>query len=193
MKWYDTVCDNFTSNPLITGEEFIGGIEEYRLCNGERMDTWSEDFWLKPDKPEYDGDPDDMLATNMSVPIYSPRLRAALDRAGIGGIQYLPIRLLDFSGKLVDVFWVANIIEVRDALDVERSNVQYRPLDDSIPERRGTIRSVTHTTLKAAALHGCDIFRLRGYEVAYYVSERFRSIFESNGFTGYGFYEVRVV
>ena len=46
--------------------------------------------------------------------------------------------------------------------------------------------------LKRKNLEGYDIIRLKEYKQRFFVSQKFKDIFEENGFTGYSFIEVEL-
>ncbi len=191
MKWFNAIeCDNTVADPYVADEGDIG-VEDWQLREGKHLEKWSAQSWIRAAKPGNDGDPDDVLQSYLGVPIYSSRLRAALAESGVDGdIQYLPLRVLRPNGEEIDGFAIANITTVRDALDRKRSDISLFADNFPAPSKRGQISAVRKPVLLGNRLAGCDIFRLDGYPVAYYVSERFKVAFEKGRFTGYSFREV---
>jgi len=123
------------------------------------------------------------------LPIYSARLQEALSAAGIGGIQYLPVRVLRPNGDEISGFAIANILNFVAALDNSQS--KYLVYDDNWPDRKGEIRAIIRPVLRAKAVEQFDVIRLKEYAWSIYVSDRFRSTFELNKLTGYGFRSLR--
>jgi hypothetical protein len=192
MKWFDAIaCDNAKPNPYVADQGDLG-MEDWLLRQGKQIENWSEQSWVKASTPDDDGDPDDVLQSYLGVPIYSIRFRSALREHGVDDIQYLPLRVLRPDGDEIKGFTVANITTVRDALDREQSDISLFGSDYVIERRRGQISAVRKPVLLASRLADCDIFRLEGYLPAYYVSERFKEVFERGKFTGYSFREVKV-
>jgi len=191
VKWFDAIaCDNTVANPYVADDGDLG-MEDWLLRRGERVENWPANAWIKAAKPADDGDPDDVLQSYLGVPIYSARLRAALEEGGVGcDIQYLPLRVLRPNDEEIEGFAVANITTVRDALDRKRSDISLFADNFTAPSKRGQISAVRKAVLLGNRLAGCDIFRPEGYRVACYVSERFKTVFEKGGFTGYSFREV---
>jgi hypothetical protein len=190
VKWFDPIaCDNTVPDPYVADDGDIG-MQDWMLRSGQAIGNWPKDAWIKAAEPENDGDPDDVLQSYLGVPIYSARLRVALGEIGMGDIQYLPIRVLRPNGEEIEGFSIANITTVRDALDRKRSDISRFADNFPAPSKRGLISAVRKTVLLGSRLGGCDIFRLDGYRVAYYVSERFKEVFEKGGFTGYSFHGV---
>lgn len=190
-KWYWTVdCSNTVEDPLVAGKADLKGFEWWDFQRGQLIENWDETAWFQAEKPQDDGDPDDVLQDHLDIPIYSARLRQALDKARITGIQYLPVRVLHYDGTPIEGFAIANILNLLPALDFEKSDYDLYPDDYFLPERRGRVRAVRLPVLRYKVIEGYDIFLLQGWEEIY-VSERFRNLFVANGFTGYSFYEVK--
>lgn len=196
MRWYWVVeCDNTVADPLVTDSDNLEalGFDEWDFREGHRIDNWFTSLFVKAQEPENDGDPDDVLQTHLGIPIYSGRLRVALEQANINGIQYLPIKVLRPNGEQIKGFSIANILHLVPALDLDKSDYDVYPDDYFLPERRGLVSGVRKGVLKANELENHDIIRLKKYEVRIYISEKFKDVFEKNSFTGYSFHEVKVV
>lgn len=167
MRWYWAVgCDNTVTTPFV-GDEGDLGDHESDLTACRQVENWQGNAWVRASRSERDGDPDDVLQTCFFVPIYSARLRAALEDAQITGIQYLPIHVLKMGGIKIPGFSVANILNCVDGLDAERSEVERFPDDYFLPARRGQIRSLNKVVLVGSAVDRYDILRLSGYFKAY--------------------------
>lgn len=187
MVWYEILpCDNTVPVPFV-GDEGELGLDESELLAGRPVRPVPELMWVRASRKERDGQPDDALQTLFGLPIYSSRLRGALQQAQINGIEYLPIRVLHPDGRSIEGFSVANILNCIQALDMERSEYRLFPEDDEFPVRRGRMRTLNKVVLIDAALKGVDIIRLSKYRWPIFVSQRFVDVFESGGFTGYSF------
>jgi hypothetical protein len=190
--WYWAIgCDNAVANPLVTDSAELG-VDPEVLDIGRPVEQWSELAWLRATRATNEGTPDDVLQNHLGLPIFSPRLRGTLEDALVQGIQYLPVRLYRPNGQQVAGFSIANIVERRAALDRSRSDCDLFPGDYFLPDRRGAVRGIRRAVLRASALHGCDIVRLDDFPASVYVSEKFRTAFESGAFTGYSFRSVLV-
>lgn len=195
MKWYHVIrYGNPVDDPYVADTGDLMGIEERALWHGKPVANWNESAWIKPSTPDRDGDPDDTLQSYLSPPIYSARLRKALEEAGIGGIQYLPLHVLRPDGTEIPGYAIANIVNlVAGALDLERSDYDVYPPDYFLPERVGKVRGLRIPVLREEKLKGLDVVRLAEYEPPFYVSERFKDAFEKAGCTGHSFREVEVL
>jgi hypothetical protein len=194
MNWYHVIRhDNAVANPYVAGTGDLMGVDQENLWSGISITNWNEAAWIKAETAEDDGDPDDALQSFLRPPIYSARLCKALEDAGIGGIQYLPIHVLRPDGAEIPGFAIANIVNlVEGALDLERSDYDVYPPDYFLPERVGRVRGLRIPVLRGEKLQGLDIVRLAEYEAPFYVSERFKESFENAGCTGHSFREVEV-
>ncbi|WP_157770372.1 imm11 family protein [Methylomonas koyamae] len=196
MNWYKVIRhDNTVIKPYIADKGDLMGVDEEDLWGGTPLVAdWNEAAWIKASTPEDDGDPDDALQTYLHFPIYSLRLRRALENAGIGGIQWLPLHVLRPDGKEIPGYSIANIVNlVEGALDLEHSDYDVYPPDYFLPERVGKVRGIRIPVLQAEKLKGLEVVRLMEARAAFYVSERFKEAFEMAGCTGHSFYAVGVI
>ena len=191
MRWYSPIeCDNTVDDPYVAGKGDLAGCDEWQLRVGKSALNWNTSAWIKPESKEDDGQPDDVLQSYLGLPIYSERLRSALQRGGIKGIQYLPIHVFRSDGSEISGFTIANITERIPALDFEHSRFTLFPADYFLQDRRGQVSSLLAPVLDTSAVGPRHIFRLDEFNVAYFASEVFKQIFEEGGFTGYSFKEV---
>jgi hypothetical protein len=187
MDWYQVLsCDNTVKVPFV-GDEGELGLDESELRAGCAVRQWPELAWVRASRKEIDGQPDDVLQTLFRLPIYSYRLRSALQHAQIDGIEYLPIKVLRPDGRSIEGFSVANILSCIQALDMQRSEYRLFPEDDEFPVRRGRMQTLDKVVLAASVLNGLDVIRLSKYRAPIFVSQRFVDVFERGGFTGYSF------
>lgn len=192
-RWYWAIsCDNTVADPLIVDRVDLG-IDPDHLVTGKLVRNWSELARLQATRPENDGVPDDVLQNVAALPVYSSRLRRALEAADIQGVQYLPVRVYQSDGREIKGFSIANIIGRRMALDLSSSDYDVFPDDYFVAERRGNIRGMRRAVLCSEALNGCDAARLAEYPPSVYVSERFKNVFETCRCTGYSFREVEIL
>jgi len=190
-KWYDPLeCDNTVKNPFIADSEDLKGVDELDLVRGQLIENWDETAWFKSSKPKLCGNPDDVLQNALGLPIYSARLRKTLDKAGVTGIQYLPVGVFRSNNSLIKGFAIANILSLLPAMDFDKSDYDLYEEDYFLLERRGKVRGIRKPVLRSIVIEGYDVFRLKEFNRYIIVSERFRNIFIANGFTGYSFHQV---
>lgn len=189
--WYRLVHPGGTHlKGFVTTEHDLKGFVPEAFERGQPVEGWDESAWLQAADPVLDGLPDDVLCTDLPLVVFSRRLREALEAAGIGGIQYLPIRVLRSDGSNVPGYCIANVLNFVSALDWERS--EYNLWGDDDPSRRDEIRDLRTVHLKRTALRSYDLIRLREYDVALFGSERLRRLFQGRQFTGFSFWKGRV-
>ena len=111
--WYNPVeFEHTVARPLVVGTADLRGVAPAALRRGQRLDTWDPAAWVQARTPAHDGQPDDVLQEHLGLPIYSPRLRSALNGAGIAGIQYLQVEVRASDGTPEAVFFIANVLNV---------------------------------------------------------------------------------
>ena len=201
MKWYRPIpCDCTVTNPLICDtfnfpEFVLDKAGPYRVENyffqGKLISNWPEDIHIGTEDETCDGIPDDVLQNAAMIPIFSKRLVETLISNRIDGFQFLPVNVLNYRKERVGTFYIANCIIMIDAFDYERSTYTRFPEDWINPEARGRIVS-SKFVLREAALHGIDVFRMKGQPRAYFVSDRFVKLFRKHNFTGYSFLRVEL-
>ena len=162
------------------------------LDDGQFVDGWSGEAVMRVRDQRWAGEPDDVLQNYLGLPVYSTRLKQALERQGISGIQYLAIRVVGFDSVELQTYYIANVVELRPALDLATSDFDVFPSDYFLPDRRGKVSGLRRATLLWSHLRNCDVLRLAQYPASIYVSERFKSAFEQEGCSGYSFEPVVV-
>lgn len=192
VKWYLTIrCDNTVDSPFVSTSGDLGRWADWELRQGQVIEGWEEGAWVRAETRS-DGEPDDVLQNHFGLLIFSSPLREALERAGIGRIQYLPIQVLHADGSPIHGFAIANVLDTADVLDLDQSDYDVFDSDYFLETRRGKISGVREAVLRADQLNGHDLLRPANYKVHLYCSERFRDVFERNAFTGFSFRELRL-
>jgi len=194
MKWYDVVDFDESAHPFVADSADLKGFDAEQFRRGRQVRSWDPNAWYRATKPEYDGEPDDILGEHLYIPVYSARLREALRSAGIGEIQYLSVKVIRPDGSEIPGYAIANILSLVPALDVAETRIVQRfPLDFPNPNVRGKIEDIRGVALRAHTLEGHDIIRLAESPLRVFVSDRFREIFRRRKLTGYAFHRIRVV
>jgi hypothetical protein len=175
--------------PLVADQGDLGR-DEHDLRDCKPIGKWLEAACIGCSRTGLEGDPDAVLQNAFGLPIFSRRLRSALDRKGIDGVQYLPVKVVHCDGRHIDGFSIANVLNCAHALDRRLSKYDVFPDDYFLPQRRGQIRAIKTPVLMRGALVAFDIIRLAPYKAPIYVSERFVRAFEAIDCTGFSFHEV---
>jgi hypothetical protein len=193
MRWFQLIpFDESIANPFLTDSEFLGEFEPWELAEGREIRNWKTELWLRCTTPECDGELSDVLQNHLALPIYSERLQSKLKEAGITGIQFLPVRVIRYNGAPVEGYAVANVLNIRDALDLEHSDCDRHGEDYFQKDKRGQISGIKRPVLRSKELGGVDVVRLTSFTVSLFASSLFREVFFSNGFRGHQFREVEV-
>jgi hypothetical protein len=196
MEWYQPIeCDKTVKDPLVCDfnnlENF--GFDENDFLVGSEIKNWNEDIIFQAKKVKNNGDPDDALQNHLMLPIYSKRLTSELKKEEIQGIQCLPVNVLRPNGDYLDGFSIINLTYFIMAFNYDKSDFNRFSDDFPNPNVRGKIAGVKKFVLNEDALIGMDIFRLKDYKRRFFVSSKFKTIFEKNKFTGYSFKKVQIV
>ncbi len=193
MKWYQAITGSGFPNPFVAGDSDLKGFDEEDLRRARRVERWDPEAWFRAVEPQDDGELDDVLCEHLFVPVFSARLRRALQRARVGGIQYLPVKVFRPDGSEIKGYAIANYLHMVAALDFAKTKVVgYFPKDFPNPHVRGKIEDLRGVVLMSSRLKGRDVIRLREFSLRVYVSNRFRGVFDRGRFTGYSFQEVEV-
>lgn len=188
VRWFWPVAsDNTVDDPYVGDLADLDGFEEGDLDCGKYIEKWTPNASIRATQSTNDGEPDDVLQTCLSVPVYSRRLRSAIEEAGIAGIQYLPVMVFRPDGTRIGGYSIANLLNVVPALDLDKSDYDVYPDDYFLPQRRGQISGIRKAVLRRSALKDLDVIRLAEFVVDIYVSDRFKTIFERGKFAGYSF------
>jgi hypothetical protein len=193
MKWFDVIPKS-SRKIMFCEEDNLEelGLDEDTFKTGMPIDIDDKKIIYRVKNKKQDGIPEDCLGCMGLLPLFSSRLIAALEKEGIGGFQYIPMEVYNYSDELIPGYCMANITITRDALDIEKSNIMRFPDDWSDESLRGKLWVVLKYVLKQEALVGIDVCRLPD-DRNFIVSERFRKVFSENRFTGYAFMELVTV
>ena len=164
----------------------IDNMNEYITISGEEIKQWGEVVF------EYDSTEGNVL-TDYLANLYrwfvvSENFCNKTQKILESQVQYLPIKVIDrFTGIQVDSYFVANIVTVIDALDLDNSKYDIFELDNE------KIISVEKYALKSSEIVNRHIFRLKDDTIPIFVSETLKKVIEDNDLTGFEFLEVDVI
>lgn len=103
-------------------------------------------------------------------------------------IQYFPVDVINkITQEVIQDYFFANILHVRDALNLEHSDYSIFELDGE------KIYSVRKYALNERDVEGAHVFKLKGDEIPKFASEAFKDAAESEGLTGIDFSSVKAV
>jgi hypothetical protein len=168
----------------VAAEGDLEGLEDFAFLSCSKVERWEGTAWTRA-SPATDGEPDDGLQTCFPIPIFSARLRTAVEELGLAEFEHLPVKVIRSDGSEVPGWRIANALTCVDALDLALSEYSRFPDDYFIESLRGQIRDIRRTVLKGGLIRGRNVVRLSGYKPPLYVSEPFVRIFQKGRFTGY--------
>ena len=185
MKYYQLMMDVSGESDIVCHYNNSFGMQEYDLCIGEEFNSWNKDFKFFYNSQEGDI-ATDFLANDMTWFLVSEKLRKVLDRMNTN-IQYFKVDIFEENtNNTLNGYYVANILNVVDALCLEKSDYFETEIDDM-----GTIYTVSKYAVYKDKINGSDIFKLSNHqEIPIFVSENFKNAIEDNGITGMDFMEI---
>jgi hypothetical protein len=189
MKYFKLIYDYKNDDDVICcTQKDMYGIDRYDVIKGEEINCWSESisFSYNP----YDGKNfTDFLANDLNWFMVSQAFKEILEKNKIGGLQYLPIIILnDVTEEIIKNYYLTNVCNLIDALDLENSKFSiYTNIDGS------NLISVNVYALKNDIIKDIDIFRIKDNNIPIFVSDKLRKIIRKNKITGCDFVEVKVI
>lgn len=187
MRYYEVSFDTSCEDDMMCYCDDTYGIERYELKEGCFFIGWDERITFSFD-PSEGTRATDYLANNLGWFIVSYKMKRVLDRLDGDRVQYFPVSVVNkVSLEKIEDYFVANILDVRDALNLEHSQYSVFDLDGE------KIYSVHKYALNERDVEGAHVFKLKGDEIPIFVSEAFKDAVESEGLTGIDFSAVRVV
>lgn len=158
------------------------GFFDNKIFTQMKFDFWPDiEFYYSSKASNLESD---YLLNVHDWPIIHINVMNELNKSGITGIKYFPIKLIDVVTNTINtnyvVMYITNFI---DGYDMEKSTYIYDEKYDMytfIPQK-------TFLNLKLCSQY--DIFRCTKKQPIIYVSEKFKSIVHKNKWTGFYFYE----
>ncbi|GAC43584.1 imm11 family protein [Paenibacillus popilliae] len=186
MKYYKLILDGRNENDVVCHCKDTHGFEQYDLKEGKLIENWNDNitFYFNPQ----DGNRcTDYLANNLGWFIVSKKVKDIINILG-EDVQYLPVNVVDFeSNSRIEEYFVANVLEVVDALNLEISDYSVMDLDGE------KIYSVRKYAFSEDKINNKNLFKLKGDEIPLFVSETFKQSVEESNITGCDFLEIRTI
>lgn len=136
-------------------------------------------FHMNPDFPNDLGLPDN-VANSLQVLLVSARLQQALQAAGVGDVEYLPVAIVDHKGKVASATHViVHPVGLVDAIDLANSAYQ--------PHRfvKGRIDKVTRLAVDPERVPAERLmFKLKGYGTPVLVRRTLAQTLTGGAFSG---------
>ncbi|MHB8065992.1 MAG: imm11 family protein [Ruminiclostridium sp.] len=190
MRYYKLLY-NFENDKgaICVKHKELYGVSKYDLEEGHYCNNWDERITLYYD-PNKGERTTDFLASTFGGLVISSKFKAILENLKVGGIQYIPINIqADTDGKKLEGYYIANILNLVDALDLEHS--EYKEF--SAAGGKVKMLSVMVFALKRNQIENIHVLRLKNQNMPMFISEKVKLAIESNNLTGFSFHEVEVV
>jgi|YNPBryBLVA2012_1023415.scaffolds.fasta_scaffold10690_4 hypothetical protein len=188
--YYKLWMDDSDPHAMISQEEDLKGIDRWIIYQGIWIKQWPPGvtFYVEGEHPK-----DYLFSALHGWMLVSERVRQALERCGVAGVQFLPVRVMHkATGAEIGSYSALNVVRVVEALDWERTRwlTSDRKVVDDHP-----ILAIVRVALRREAVSGVDIFRLRLKQDVgeIFISPRVKQCLERAGATsGFRFMPVPV-
>lgn len=188
MRYFKLFMDDTNDDDVVAFCHEDHGFESYELDEAKEIQGWDNPINFYYD-PEEGNRKTDYLGNDEAWFMISPKFKSVIDQVGGTNVQYLPVNVINEKDGSTHQYYVANILETVDALNLEHSDYFTTELDDG-----RKVYSITKYAIDEKAAEGHHLFKLKKYNVIpFFISERLRDEILSNGITGCDFLEVRVV
>lgn len=130
----------------------------------------------------------DSLWAGLPYLVFSPKLRAALDMAGVTNIEYYPARIKNrLTGEVISDYKIANIVGLVYCMDWEKATYTRDP------DRPDRAEEITHLVIDATKIPDhLPLFRLGEQRTTIICNQRVQDTLIAEGITGVRFIEVDV-
>jgi hypothetical protein len=187
MRFYKLLYDDSNDDDIMCICEETYGIEQYELKEGKAFTRWNEGIVFHFD-PNEGGRPTDYLSNNLGWFIVSRGLRNLIEELEELKVQYFPVTIMNkVSGEYLENYFVANLVNVLDAICLEHSKYSKFDLDGE------EIISVQKYAIYKERLQEANVIKLKNDVIPIFVSEAFKIEVEKKDITGCDFSEVKVV
>lgn len=154
--YYKLWMDESDPHAMISREEDLGGIDRWIIYKGIWIEQWPLEvtFYVEGEHPE-----DYLFSALHGWILVSERVRQALARCSVEGVQFLLVRVVHrATGADIAPYYALNVVRLVEALDWERTRWLHpdRKFVDDHP-----ILDIVQVALRRDAVRGTDIFRLR--------------------------------
>lgn len=187
MRYFKLLLDDSNENDVIGRCDNTYGYEQYELSEGKYIQDWIKDITFVYN-PSEGNRLTDYLANNLGWFIVSSRFKEVLCDLNEGGVQYLPVKVINSEDNTVlNNYYVANVFNVVDAINLNHSDYSVINLDDE------KIYSIRKYALNKNEIKMNHLFKLKGFEIPLFVSESVKELVTENNITGCDFLEVKVI
>lgn len=189
MRYFHLLYDYENDADAISCEwDELYDIDRYDVEQGIYIDNWDSGITLFYNSKEGNR-VTDFLGNDLGWLIISEKLKSIIEDKKIKGIQFLSIKIKNqVNNTVLNNYYVANIYNLVEALDLENSDYSEYELDEN-----EKVISVKKHAVKEEKVTNMDIFRLKEDKFPIFVSEKFIQLINNHGATGFDFTEILVV
>ncbi|HIP19715.1 MAG TPA: hypothetical protein EYG70_01170 [Sulfurimonas sp.] len=140
-------------------------------------------FDYLPIKMEAEIDEDEKIVytdiINPGVPLFSNKMKSALDAVGITNIDYYPVEIIDEDSKeLLAEYWLGIVTDIVSCIDVEKSVVGETAMGQSV---------ITEFKIDENKTRGLNLFRFHNIPGLMIINEDVKNKLATQDFEGVSF------
>ncbi|QHE53681.1 imm11 family protein [Pontibacillus sp. HMF3514] len=187
MKYYKLMLDVHNEDDIVCYCEDSYGFEQYELDEGKFIEEWNKDitFYYHPKEGSI---ATDYLANDLGWFIVSSKFKNILENMDGISIQFLPVNIINsYDHSQLSGYYVANILTVLDALNLEGSDYSVIDLDDE------KFYNVKKYAVSKNRINQKNVFKLKGDEIPVFISGVIKEQIEEELVTGCDFLEIKVI
>jgi hypothetical protein len=187
-RWYlGDVFDNSANQleiSVLAGHEpfLLGSPPRLPLVGSGKLIAISSPVRVMVFKP---GPPLDFTLMTVQVPVVSSAVAELLSTVAGADIQRLPV-VID---RRKEAYEIINVVGRADALDIERSQIEWPPVYRRQVEGRRKPFAIYHLAVDPSRAEGHHLFRLSEW-IALIASQTVKDLFEQHGVSGIRFRKV---
>ena len=176
VEYYRLSEDTGGADQALIGTKYdLKGMSRYALTQGQLIGNWPDGITFFAEGINLE----DYLSNARRWPLFSRRVRNALEEMRVEGIQFLPVQVQRMeTGEMIEGYSLMNVLTVIEAFHKERS----------IYLDHHTGPNVLRLVLRRDAIGPTDdIFRVKGNMVPIIVSGRVKKCIEEMNASGFIF------
>jgi len=116
---------------------------------------------------------------NPGVPLFSAKMKSALDKAGVSNIDYYPVLIVDYDTKdVLAEYWLAIVTDIIACIDLDNSMFEENKMGKTV---------ITKFSVDHSKTAGVNLFRLHNIPGLIIINEELKEALSKIEFEGVSF------
>ena len=116
---------------------------------------------------------------NPGVPLFSDKMKVALEACGVENIDYYPVEIIDEdSQELLAKYWLAVVKDIISCIDLDKSRFEEDKMGKTV---------ITQFTIDTPKTEGLELFRFHNIPALIIINETLKDKLSEIAFTGVSF------